>query len=40
MLLRYKLSDNVSEHINVQWRPENEIGFALLIRALRYPGRL
>ena len=40
MLLHYTLADDDLEHINERRRPENRIGFALQLCALRYPGRL
>jgi len=40
MLLHYTLADDDLEHINARRRPENRIGFALQLCALRYPGRL
>ena len=40
MLRRYTLADDDLEHINERRRPENKIGFALQLCALRYPGRL
>ena len=40
-LLRfYTLADDDLEHIHQRRRPENRIGFALQLCALRYPGRL
>lgn len=40
MLRHYILADDDLEHINARRRPENRIGFALQLCALRYPGRL
>ena len=40
MLRHYTLADDDIEHINERRRPENKIGFALQLCALRYPGRL
>jgi len=40
MLRLYILADDDLEHINARRRPENRIGFALQLCALRYPGRL
>lgn len=40
MLRHYILADDHLEHINARRRPENRIGFALLLCALRYPGWL
>jgi len=40
MLLHYTLADDDLEHVNSRRRPENRIGFALQLCALRYPGRL
>lgn len=40
MLLHYTLADDDLEHINDRRRPENRIGFALQLCALRYPGRI
>ena len=40
MLRHYTLADDDIEHINERRRPENRIGFALQLCALRYPGRL
>lgn len=40
-LLRfYTLADDDLEHIHQRRRPENRIGFALQLCAVRYPGRL
>ena len=36
----YVLADDDIEHIKTRRRPENQIGFALQLCALRYPGRL
>lgn len=40
MMRHYTLADDDLEHINDRRRPENRIGFALQLCALRYPGRL
>ncbi|OED48270.1 transposase [Rhodobacteraceae bacterium (ex Bugula neritina AB1)] len=40
MLRHYTLADDDIEHINERRRPENKIGFALQLCALRHPGRL
>lgn len=40
MLRHYTLADDDIEHISERRRPENKIGFALQLCALRYPGRL
>ena len=40
MLRHFTLADDDIEHINERRRPENKIGFALQLCALRYPGRL
>ena len=40
MLHHYTLAGDDLEHINERRRPENKIGFALQLCALRYPGRL
>lgn len=40
ILRHYTLADDDIEHINERRRPENKIGFALQLCALRYPGRL
>ena len=40
MLLHYTLADDDLEHTNERRRPENRLGFALQLCALRYPGRL
>lgn len=40
MLRHYTLADDDIEHINERRRPENKVGFALQLCALRYPGRL
>ena len=40
ILRHYTLADDDIEHINDRRRPENRIGFALQLCALRYPGRL
>jgi len=40
MLRHYTLADDDLEHIQSRRRPENRIGFALQLCALRYPGRL
>ncbi|WP_417607504.1 Tn3 family transposase [Primorskyibacter flagellatus] len=40
MLRHYTLADDDLEHIRERRRPENRIGFALQLCALRYPGRL
>lgn len=40
MLCHYTLADDDLEHIAERRRPENRIGFALQLCALRYPGRL
>ena len=40
MLRHYTLADDDIEHINERRRPENKIGFALQLCALRYPARL
>lgn len=40
LLRHYTLADDDLEHINERRRPENRIGFALQLCALRYPGRL
>lgn len=39
LLRHYTLSDEDLEHINERRRPENRLGFALQLCALRYPGR-
>lgn len=39
LLKHYTLSDEDLEHINQRRRPENRLGFALQLCALRYPGR-
>lgn len=39
LLRHYTLSDEDLEHINQRRRPENRLGFALQLCALRYPGR-
>lgn len=39
LLRNYTLSDEDLEHINERRRPENRLGFALQLCALRYPGR-
>lgn len=39
LLQHYTLSDEDLENINVRRRPENRLGFALQLCALRYPGR-
>ena len=36
----YTLADDDIEHIKTRRRPQNQIGFALQLCALRYPGRL
>lgn len=40
MLRHYTLADDDLDHIRERRRPENRIGFALQLCALRYPGRL
>ena len=40
LLHHYILADDDIEHIHERRRPENRIGFALQLCALRYPGRL
>ena len=40
LLRHYTLADDDIEHIRTRRRPENQIGFALQLCALRYPGRL
>lgn len=40
LLQHYTLADDDLEHIRARRRPENRIGFALQLCALRYPGRL
>ena len=40
LLHHYTLADDDIEHIHERRRPENRIGFALQLCALRYPGRL
>ena len=40
MLRHYTLADDDLDHIRGRRRPENRIGFALQLCALRYPGRL
>jgi len=40
LLRHYTLADDDLEHIRLRRRPENRIGFALQLCALRYPGRL
>lgn len=40
LLQHYTLADDDLEHIHARRRPENRIGFALQLCALRYPGRL
>lgn len=40
LLCHYTLADDDIEYINERRRPENRIGFALQLCALRYPGRL
>ncbi|MBO6920485.1 MAG: Tn3 family transposase [Rhizobiaceae bacterium] len=40
MLQHYTLADDDLEHINARRRPENRIGLALQLCALRYPGRI
>lgn len=40
LLRHYTLADDDLEHIDARRRPENRIGFALQLCALRYPGRL
>lgn len=40
LLRHYVLSDHDMEHVNQRRRPENRLGFALQVCALRYPGRL
>lgn len=39
LLRHYTMSDEDLEHINERRRPENRLGFALQLCALRYPGR-
>jgi len=39
ILHHYTLADDDLDHINERRRPENRIGFALQLCALRYPGR-
>ncbi len=39
LLRHYTLSDEDLDHINQRRRPENRLGFALQLCALRYPGR-
>ncbi len=40
LLQHYTLADDDIEHIRTRRRPENQIGFALQLCVLRYPGRL
>jgi TnpA family transposase len=40
LLQHYTLADDDLEHIHARRQPENRIGFALQLCALRYPGRL
>ena len=40
LLEHYTLADDDIEHIRMRRRPENQIGFALQLCILRYPGRL
>lgn len=40
LLQHYTLADDDIEHIHERRRPENRIGFALQLCALRYPGRV
>ena len=40
MLRHYTLADDDPDHIRERRRPENRIGFALQLCALRYPRRL
>ena len=40
LLHHYTLADDDIEHIHERRRPENRIGFALQLCALRYPGRI
>jgi len=40
LLRYYTLADDDIEHIRRRRRPENQLGFALQLSALRYPGRL
>ena len=40
LLQHYTLADDDIEHIHERRRPENRIGFALQLCALRYPGRI
>jgi TnpA family transposase len=40
LLHHYVLSDEDIKHIQARRRPENRLGFALQVCALRYPGRL
>ena len=40
LLKHYTLDDEDIEHIRTRRRPKNQIGFALQLCALRYPGRL
>ena len=40
LLQHYTLADDDLEYIRERRRPENRMGFALQLCALRYPGRL
>ena len=40
LLQHYTLADDDIEHVRERRRPENQLGFALQLCALRYPGRL
>lgn len=40
LLQHYTLDDDDIEHIRARRRPQNRLGFALQLCALRYPGRL
>ncbi len=40
LLKYYTLADEDLEHIRQRRRPANQLGFALQLCALRYPGRL
>ena len=40
LMQHYTLADDDIEYIKTRRRPENMIGFALQLCALRYPGRL
>ena len=40
LLRHYTMADDHIEHVRERWRPENQLGFALQLCALRHPGRL